>query len=213
MPASKPVTADENTLCYLAGVFDGEGCVSAAIQVKNTCLLSVSVVMTDIQAVQLFHEVFGGFFRFKNDETKKFKSKKVYTWNIYNAESLEALRVFSKYCRVKKEVCEAGFLLAKRFSPGKAGPAVPIEEKVERLILMKRIRELVGRTTLSEERIESFLKQRYNGAKKVTTDTGLIFNSQSEAARHFGVHTTAINAAVINGHKSCGLSWRFLDDN
>ena len=207
MPSPKLITADDVTLSYLAGVFDGEGCVSVSIQKKNTCLLSVSVVMTDRQAVDLFFEVFGGSFKIRNDNTKKGKSKTVYTWKIYNAESAGALGVFSKYCRVKKEVSKKGLELALKFSAGKAGPSCSIEEKRERLALMVDIKALVGRSKLDEDKVESFLTQRNNGAKSVVTDTGMSFKSQSEAARFLGVHTTAINSAVIKGHKCCGMNW------
>jgi hypothetical protein len=210
MPQPKPITADEATLAYLAGVFDGEGCVSVSIQKKNTCLLSVSVVMTDRQAVDLFFDVFGGSFKFKNDNTKKGKSKTVYTWRIHNAESAGALEVFSKYCRVKKEVSKKGLELALMFSAGKAGPSCSIEEKKGRLALMLDIRALVGRSELDAGKIESFLTQRNNGAKSIISDNGLSFKSQSEAARFLGVHTTAINSAIINGHKCCGMNWRTI---
>jgi hypothetical protein len=213
MPHSKPITANEVTLAYLAGVFDGEGCVSVSIQKKNTCLLSVTVVMTDREAVDLFYEVFGGSFYIKNDDTKKLKSKTVYSWRICNAESANALEVFSKYCRVKKEVAKKGLELACRFSPGAAGPASSLEEKQSRLALMIDIRATVGRSSLDKTKIESFLKQRYNGAKSVVSESGLRFNSQSEAAKFLGVHTTAINSAIIKGHKCCGTYWRTLHDN
>ena len=213
MPLPKPVLADEATLCYLAGVFDGEGCVSASIQKKNTCLLSVSVVMTDRQAIDMFYDVFGGSRSIRVDETKKGKSKTVFSWRIYNAESVAALEVLSTRCRVKKNVAHKGLMLARRFSPGAAGPAVSLEEKQARLALMAEIRALVGRSSLDHNKIESFLKQRHNGAKAIVSDSGLRFRSQSEAARSLGVHTTAINSAIINGHKCCGTYWRLLHDN
>jgi len=213
MPLPKPVTADEATLCYLAGIFDGEGCVSASIQKKNTCLLSVSVVMTDRQAVDLLYEVFGGSFTIRLDDSKKGKSKQVFSWRISNAESAAALEVFAKLCRVKKAVSEKGLMLARRFSAGASGPAVSVEEKQARLTLMLEIRELVGRSSLDQNKIESFLKQRHNGAKSIVSDSGLRFRSQSEAAKFLGVRTTAINSAILKGHKCCGMSWRMLHDN
>lgn len=207
MPQPKPITANETTLAYLAGVFDGEGCVSVSIQKKNTCLLSVSVAMTDRQAVNLFFEVFGDSFKIRNDDTKKGKSKTVYTWKIHNAESAGALEVFSKYCRVKKDVSKKGYELALRFFAGKAGRSCSVEEKNARLALMLDIKALVGCSKLDAGKIESFLTQRNNGAKSIISDTGLSFKSQSEAARFLGVHTTAINSAVIKGHKCCGMNW------
>jgi hypothetical protein len=213
MPLSKAVTADEQTLHYLAGVFDGEGCVSVSIQKKNTCLLSVTVVMTDRQAIDLFYDVFGGSFVVKNDPTKNGKSKNVFSWRIYNAEAVAALDVFAARCRVKQVVAQKGLMLARRFSPNAIGAAVSLEEKKARLSLMIEIRELVGRSSLDQNKIESFLKQRHNGAKAVVSENGMKFNSQSEAARFLGVHTTAINSAILKGHKCSGTHWRIVHDN
>jgi len=213
MPLPKTVTADEQTLHYLAGVFDGEGCISVSIQKKNTCLLSVTVAMTDRQAIDLFYDVFGGSFVYKSDSRKKGKSRNVFTWRIYNAEAAAALRVFASRCRVKQNVAQKALMLAGRFSPNAAGAAVSLEEKKARLSLMIEIRKLVGRSSLDQNKIESFLTQRHNGAKSVVSENGMKFNSQSEAARFLGVHTTAINSAILKGHKCGGTNWRIVHDD
>jgi hypothetical protein len=93
---------------YLAGLFDGEGCISARFEKtstgrKNTRLI-ISVGMYSRAPVELFKQRFGGGFN---------KSGKRWSWWVCGITAKESLEVFSKLCILKSEQAKLGLLLIK----------------------------------------------------------------------------------------------------
>lgn len=190
---------------YLAGVFDGEGCVHAGIHRKDsTAYITVQVMMTDRESVDIFYERFGGALR---EQSRKGYYKTIYCWTVNGGGAVEALEVLSRLCRVKKEVCEWGLLIAKSMRENKSGFVGCIDEKESRLENILKIRAKIGRTTVDPVVIQKYLSPKFNGDVAVQNSLGQIYPSMKAAGAAYGVTGSAIGIAVRKGKKSCGMSW------
>ena len=125
---------------YLAGVFDGEGCISAQHKEHYTygthrvgvpgrlyTRLYVNVAMTSQSVVRLFHERFGGGFHdgylFQSGRTR-------YQWGVTGGTAIPALEVFSQLCVEKKRQAELALELAHLLRDGRARGKRPEGYKV-----------------------------------------------------------------------------------
>lgn len=84
MPVSKPqYEPDEKELSYLAGLFDGEGCVTISRHEPNgkttsknvRYVMHVAVAMQGLPLLEKFHKAFGGSIYFN-------RQRKVHVWNV-----------------------------------------------------------------------------------------------------------------------------------
>lgn len=86
---------------YLAGIIDGEGCISAyKHNATRTIHPHFSIDMTQKAPIDLFSEYFGGtvyIYLPKNDNRKL-----IYTYRATGKRAYEILRTLSPYLRVKK---------------------------------------------------------------------------------------------------------------
>ena len=97
---------------WVAGFFDGEGCVYVA-KCKNTgsrggwnYYLQISIAQQDKRPLHLIQSKFGGSIRLnKAKATYEKKKDHVYTWSlvISAANALVFLRAIEQYCVVKSE--------------------------------------------------------------------------------------------------------------
>lgn len=186
---------------YFAGLFDGEGCVSARIDKKGCVTLSVSVQMCARDPVVAIYERFGGFFR--DGKRKTASGSRVYVWAINNVGAVECLEVLSKKCINKRAACISALKIAKSMAQNSRKQPLSFDEKIVRLecvnsILLANSRG-GKRTTLSEERIKKFLSEKDFGRKSVSLSDGRVFESMSSAAKELGVTCGAIWHAVNGG--------------
>jgi len=84
----------EIRLGYLAGFFDGEGCVS----VGDNGNIALRVINTNLEVLELFKEKLGGSIGSRT----QIVNKKQYTWSVYGNNALKVASVLSPYCIEKK---------------------------------------------------------------------------------------------------------------
>lgn len=96
---------DRDFVIYAAGLFDGEGCITAAKTQWGIYIL-LQVKMTDESIIRLFHEKFGGnFYSIPEDRLTNRKAR--YVWRLYPSDCvLGVLDLMLPYLRVKREQAE-----------------------------------------------------------------------------------------------------------
>lgn len=72
------------SLEYLAGFFDGEGCIT----ISNNGSLCLGVVNTSYPVLQMFVKEFGGIVQ----DRKQIVNKKQYVWRAYGETAMDTLR-------------------------------------------------------------------------------------------------------------------------
>ena len=95
-------------LSYMAGFFEGEGCVSAVkyasyplkIGRKPTLVLMCRVGNTEKDALELFERRFGGKIRVWHRNPKW---KDIWIWNIYAKKALNFLETIEPYLKTKRK--------------------------------------------------------------------------------------------------------------
>ena len=191
---------------YLAGIFDGEGCVYGTITKAGACHVVVALTMCDPQPVWAFHYRFGGTYR--ADDRANLK-RVCYSVRFECAESVEVLEFLAEYCIVKRDVAAMALELARRMREGmgKGKNVLSSAEKEERVRIIYRIRAKVGRSMPDETAVENYLKDKSRGNKTVRNSIGETFPSQHAAAAAYGVWHTAISYAINNNKLCKGLRW------
>jgi hypothetical protein len=197
-------TSDE----YLAGLFDGEGCVSMHLAKAGYVSVQVKVAMCDRAPVAALFARFGGSMSDGQQITKT--GRKVYTWSVFNAESVEALHVFARLCLVKDTVAAAAIPTAKNMANNPTRGVLSQAEKkarVEAAQIIARINKPVGkRRILDEDSIEAYMTpKRMGGGKRVRLSDGRIFETTMEAAKALGVSISAVSMAKRKGTRTAGL--------
>lgn len=89
-------------LSYIAGFFDGEGCIMA-LQEKNRrtrmSRISVAVSNTDFRPIKMLYEQFGGHYR----QTKRENRKEFATWSMSCKKAADFLALILPYLIIKRE--------------------------------------------------------------------------------------------------------------
>lgn len=122
------IPGDPKTLAYLAGYFDGEGCITLCHNKKRQCGLKVAVVSLDRDSVNLLAFSLGGYVA---QEIHKWKgeSRVYYRWAANNRKAQVALRVLIPYLIAKRgraiKACELQF--------GASGQRPTLQEKLRRI--------------------------------------------------------------------------------
>lgn len=142
---------------YLAGLFDGEGYISAQHRQNYNkhrayTRLAVGVGMTHRPTVELFHKRFGGAIY-----TGKQKLSVNHQWSLTGSNTIPALEVLSQLCILKRPELECALELAAMLRKGRAKGrrvkgswVVTQEEEVRRVELARRITELKGHSRSCE---------------------------------------------------------------
>ena len=141
---------------YIAGLFDGEGCVSIS-QVKanrNKFHVRIAIGMTDKQVIYKLRDInFGNVHKDERIRNGK-KCRTMYIWSVTGPKATEFLKKIRPYVIVKKIQVEAALVLREiqeNFQPktkilnvkGKfiSGHGLTKEELEERLSLKKIVQE------------------------------------------------------------------------
>jgi hypothetical protein len=197
-------TSDE----YLAGLFDGEGCVSMHLAKAGYVSVHVKVSMCDRAPVAALFARFGGSMSDGQQITKT--GRHVYTWSVFNAECVEALRVFSRLCLVKNAVAVAALPTAENMASNPTRGVLSQAEKkarIEAAQVIARINKPVGkRRILDGDLVEVYMApKRMGGGKRVRLSDGRIFDTTMAAATALGVSISAVSLAKRKGTRTAGL--------
>lgn len=193
---------------YLAGLFDGEGCVSMHLAKAGYISVQVKVSMCDrAPVVELFNR-FGGSMSDGKQITKT--GRNVYTWAMFNAECVEALQVFSSLCLVKNTVALAALPTVENMAANPTRGILSQAEKksrVEAAQLISRVNKPVGkRLALDEHAVAAYMMPKHmGGGKKVRLSDGRVFNTTQSAANALGVSISAVSLAKRKGTRTAGL--------
>ena len=133
-------------LIYLAGIFDGEGCVGLWNQKTKdkapSASLQLRISMTTPFAVQLLHETFGG--SLFADKVRYGKRRQTFTWVVYSRKAEACLRALLPYLREKREQAEIAVAFAELRNRRHVGRGCELttEEIAQRDAVMARLKEL-----------------------------------------------------------------------
>ena len=132
-----------STRAYIAGFFDGEGCIT----VSANGALTLSVINTGKKVLDMFQEVLGGTVT----ERKQRVNKTQYTWRAYGETAVDALESMFQFLVEKKEQAEValswmeerqeykatnvGYLKGKKAHPLRAKRLDEIRKELTRLKL------------------------------------------------------------------------------
>jgi hypothetical protein len=106
---------------YIAGFFDGEGCISlgykkdTSYRRHHTYQLVVTVANTNKEILNFLHQRFGGHFRKGRPPSKN--GKEVYVWALLCRKALKFLEEIYPYLRLKKKQAELAFEYYKLVNP------------------------------------------------------------------------------------------------
>lgn len=128
---------------YLAGVFDGEGCITAQFAFgvnkrRANSRLMVHIAMREKNAVAMFYERFGGTLRIDIDK----RGHPMYQWYLLGSNTTTFLEVMSKLLVLKKVQAVLGWELARRMGAIKVrgkrprGSFILSDEEINRRILL-----------------------------------------------------------------------------
>jgi len=99
---------------YLAGVFDGEGSISAYLSKNGGWVLRCGVGMTELHVVSLFHERFGGGLCIRNQKLKS--GLRMKDWYIGGGNAVDFLKWVSIFCKIKNRQSEVALPLAEQIA-------------------------------------------------------------------------------------------------
>ena len=205
-----PTVSDD----YLAGLFDGEGCVFVGLT-NGYMSLCVKVCMCDRVGVEVFAKRFGG--SVSSSPPQKAKRSLHFTWVLNNGFAAPALEMFAERCAIKKEVASLALPIARQMAINSGSVKIPDEERSARLEAARKIRRInnphsAGGTLYNEVNVAKYFSwNRDYGRRKIIDEHGLEFPSVSDAARALGVSVTAVGHALRDKHRCCGRKWRYVD--
>lgn len=194
---------------YFAGLFDGEGCVSMSLARSGYLSVVVKVTMCDRAPVHALYARFDGYF--SDGKQRTHTGRNIYTWAVYNADSVEALELFSTLCMVKNSVAKAALPIALHMRDNAHRGALTQEEKTARIAAAEFIASInkpVGyRRVLDKASVDAYMEPKTKGGgKRVRLSDGREFNTLSEAASAIGVTVSAVSIALRKQSKTKGLT-------
>lgn len=198
---------------YLAGIFDGEGCVSVRLAKAGYMSVSVQVSMCDRAPVALLHARFGGRLDDGNQVTRT--GRRVYAWTLFGAQCVEALELFSRRCLVKNKVALLALPMARTMQDNPSRAVLSVEEKAARIAAAQAISAInkpVGNQyVLDPARVEAYMapKKKWRG-KSVRLQDGREFESVSAAAHALEVSAVSVSYAARKKTRVCGLKVEYV---
>lgn len=104
---------NETTIAYLAGIIDGEGCISIQNPGGKTHTLRLYVMNTHKPLIDFLYQTFGGFQYSRKRENKNWKIR--HEWFVDRDTIDEILPRIYPYLINKKEHCEIAIEFRKTF--------------------------------------------------------------------------------------------------
>ena len=133
---------------YLAGLFDGEGCVSTTNQrkcVSKAAAISFRIALstTHIAAAELFLERYGGYLyenTYHHSQNRRYR--KQYRWALGGSpQVLMFVEDVLPYSIIKRPQLEAARLAMQTFGTTKVGDVLSYEDSRIRLLAREKIRQ------------------------------------------------------------------------
>lgn len=120
-------------IAYIAGFFDGEGCV----RLKNANYVIAHITNSNQKILMEVQDLFGGQIR-KQERTP---NKTIFNWYITSAEAVDFLRTLSPFLKEKG----AQAMLAIKFHENKGKLSKEEKQSYERVMTeMKKQQEIIG---------------------------------------------------------------------
>ena len=124
----KENTLEDTKLAYIAGIVDGEGCISVRKRGIHGSLPLISVVNTNWEVLKLIKDTFGGSISIHN-RPKTEASKWCYIWRQSCLPAAETLERLLPYLIVKKKHA----LLAIQLTTCNSKEALQITQEISKL--------------------------------------------------------------------------------
>lgn len=107
----------DNEAAYLAGFFDGEGCIICSVNQYGNADLRVRLGNTHLETVKWIHSLFGGSL-YPRDVPNR---KPLLLWAINGSKAKPFLLTIEPFCKIKKSVVSLAleFIKLERGSPEK----------------------------------------------------------------------------------------------
>jgi len=130
---------------YIAGFFDGEGCIYASQRVDkkgyNSSTLKIQIAQCNLEVLELIQQKYGGSI-LEHKNKMKANWRQAWVWQVPAHKAVAFLESVLPYLVVKKEQAELALefqgLVSSRLSPTK----LTVDELLKRQILVKKIKEL-----------------------------------------------------------------------
>ncbi len=87
------------TVIYLAGVFDGEGCITSTRTRSNKHVIQVKCAMYHPVPIKLFQKLFGGYCAHNNSPSRPFP---IWSWGLAGKSAIVCVKELFPYLTVKK---------------------------------------------------------------------------------------------------------------
>lgn len=130
---------------YVAGFFDGEGCVRINKGIRDNYTLTISITNSNFDILKLYEKRYGGKIR-PHPKNKSLKEghKDIWLWEAMNNDSLKIIREVYQFTLVKKEQIK----LAIEFQEwhNTTGPIKTPEQKQKAYYYYNRLKELKKET-------------------------------------------------------------------
>src|SRR5919109_3230595 len=125
--------------CYLAGLFDGEGCV-AVYRSRDSMSLRVMMNNTDPRPIRLIAQRFGGHIRCDTARASRFGTKPMWSWNATGHGALVFLEAIAPFVVIKRE--QVGLALRFPMSSNRARSGLTNKQRSYRLQMALRLKVL-----------------------------------------------------------------------
>lgn len=103
--------ADKQTHAYLAGVFDGEGCISGTILPNGKSRVRIRMGVNHKPLIHLFQAIYGGWFYTRPASGNE---QEFYTWEITKRDLKEKMLLQClPYLRIKREQAKLALLFVR----------------------------------------------------------------------------------------------------
>jgi len=121
-------------IAYLAGLFDGEGCVHITIEHGIASSLTITIAQNDETPLRFAQELLGGVIHLRHE-----KSKNANYWKLHANEAADFLRLVEPYLLVKKKDAKYGIKFQELRESQKPRHSLTLQEIYDRNEISKKI--------------------------------------------------------------------------
>lgn len=129
-------------LSYMAGLFDGEGCIRVIKHATNHSAYNLQVVIgiTYVHSLEILRDTFGGSIIIRRKEKSHYKQ--LYSWTIYGRDAHNFLISVLPYLQEKKEQAILAEEYYKKFGHSTNGKSRYASERAEQEWYYRKLQEL-----------------------------------------------------------------------
>ena len=141
--ASEYRISESLRLPYIAGYFDGDGCVTGQVQ-NNIAGARCNICSADIELLSVLHNMFGGsigkIFDVATNYTNRIGTHDVFQWQLSLNQSVPFITAILPYLLVKKVQAQSLLEMASLRHDRKLSAKMPEETRIRRLTLLNTIK-------------------------------------------------------------------------